>query len=309
MKLLIIVGIFIYILYLFYDNFIIINNHEKKYLSEITEIYNYNNNYTLLVQSSNNLKEPVVIRKLFINSYAVNNWNDTNYLKNIFGNYNVPIINNEDNYQDRIVDKFSNIIDSNKTYLILFPYLSRSKLNLNSNNYTTQNNFINDVKGLINNNLSYQSIINDDYLFNNSNIIHTISIGKNNNSTPKENGGIQWHTEASSNYFIQIVGKKRWYLSNNDHQFCPKFFSTVSLKATCNTKIDDLIHLNNIKYVDLYPGDMLFIPDWYWHNTIGNNNISIGVSIRKLHLLNAFNNHFLYSMISIYNILTLFIFG
>lgn len=303
MNLIIIVCIFI--IYISYNYYIYINT--TKYSSNITEINNYNSDYKLLLKASNNFKEPVVIRKLFTNSFAVNNWNDTNYLKKIIGNYNLPIINNDDDYLNRKIDTFSNIIDNNNSYLVLFPYHSKSKLNLNSNNYTIQNNFINDVKELINNNLSYQSIINDNYLFNNSNTIHTISMGKNNNSD--DTGGIKWHTEISSNYFIQIVGKKRWYLSNNDHQFCPKFFSTVSIKATCNTKHDDLVHLNNIKYVDLYPGDMLFIPDWYWHNTIGNNNISIGVSIRKLNIFNAFNNHFLYSMMSIYNIVKLFIFG
>jgi hypothetical protein len=47
--------------------------------SKVTEINNYN--YKLLLKASNNLKEPVVVRNLFINSHAINNWNDTNYLK------------------------------------------------------------------------------------------------------------------------------------------------------------------------------------------------------------------------------------
>jgi hypothetical protein len=56
-------------------------------------------------------------------------------------------------------------------------------------------------------------------------------------------------------------------------------------------------HIPGVKYVDLYPGDMLYNPDFQWHTIVNFEGLSIGTPIRELNSTLAFRNNPLFSSI------------
>lgn len=88
----------------------------------------------------------------------------------------------------------------------------------------------------------------------------------------------QLHFDSDHNVFVQIVGKKRWLLfpHHQTHRLSP--FPKISVKwhksrlsmydppAAVLAKHPDVFEaLSYARCVDLSPGDVLFIPGFYWH--------------------------------------------
>lgn len=116
--------------------------------------------------------------------------------------------------------------------------------------------------------------------------------------------GTGWHCAIGNNYFIQVVGKKRWYFldQKNSAMMQPVRGGMFNI----NTGSDQTI-LNNkhmpLLYADVLAGDMLYNPDWMWHSIQNYEGVSIGLPVRELNLSLSFRNNFQYSSIIMSNVL------
>ena len=103
-----------------------------------------------------------------------------------------------------------------------------------------------------------------------------------------------FHNASASNFFIQVVGEKEWYLAPNYYRliFDPSPTDGMSRGAPVKTKqgpfdpfspsFEKPYHL--FEFMDMYhmvlkPGDIFYNPPYYWH-AVKNNSFSIGMGYR-----------------------------
>jgi len=108
-----------------------------------------------------------------------------------------------------------------------------------------------------------------------------------------------WHCAELQNFFVQIYGTKEW-------QFCPPSWTAcldprvVSLSQQyCHSMIDfrapdheshPLYAYAPLRRVVLEPGDVLYVPPFWWH-CVYNPEVSIGLAVWWINLLPALRSH------------------
>lgn len=116
--------------------------------------------------------------------------------------------------------------------------------------------------------------------------------------------GTDWHCAPGNNWFIQVVGRKRWYFMNQKYgaYMHPVVNSWLSFKTSLTPEmvadVQDYVPMN---YVDLAPGDLLYNPDYYWHTVKNYGGLTIGVPLREFIIRKCFENNFQYTSIAVLN--------
>lgn len=116
--------------------------------------------------------------------------------------------------------------------------------------------------------------------------------------------GTDWHCAPGNNWFIQVVGRKRWYFLAPKYgaYLHPVVNSWLSFKTSLTPEmvkeVQDYVPMN---YVDLNPGDMLYNPDYYWHTVKNYGGLTIGVPLREFIVKKCFQNNVQYTAIAILN--------
>lgn len=107
------------------------------------------------------------------------------------------------------------------------------------------------------------------------------------------------HAAPSSNFFIQVKGKKKWTIyPSYDRMFLDvKSNRSYYYHSDLNPNQEDYKKYPLSKYAEKYEvvleeGDVLWVPPFAWHHVF-NISPSIGVSYRFLNLREAFKNSFL----------------
>ena len=130
--------------------------------------------------------------------------------------------------------------------------------------------------------------------------------------------GTGWHAEPGHNYFTQVIGKKRWYLMEPKYSsfMLPLRGGVVNMQSgsyhVTNTMMlhnESLMKRLPLLYVDTYPGDLLYVPDWFWHTVQNYEGFNIGCPIRELNITLAVRNNAHYMSIIALNKLMKNIFG
>lgn len=264
--------------------------------------------YELLKKATNNFRNPVVVKGLFDDTLGVKKWHEPDYLPNIIGNIELSVIpdatygtSQRNRYNSNFSEVFNDIINNeNSTKYIFFPVNTR-KDNNNKDQHLYKNNELaeNEINKLVNNDLDIQKILWNSFgtkkhkTYVNSQLI--IGRGyKNINSTT----GTGWHCAMGNNWFVQVIGKKRWYFLNPKYSslFHPLRVGPVAMQV--GIKNFDKYHENlPLEYVDLESGDLLYNPDWYWHTIKNYEGLSIGVPIREFNISLSFQNNYHFALI------------
>jgi len=110
----------------------------------------------------------------------------------------------------------------------------------------------------------------------------------------------QWHCAELQNLFVQIYGTKEWWMCSPDYTPCldPR---VVSLSQQyCHGMVDfrkpdleryPLYRFAPQRRVLLEPGDVLYVPPFWWH-CVYNPEVSIGLAVWWINLLPAMRSHF-----------------
>merc|ERR1719221_1118733 len=276
-------------------------------------------NMDSLRKATKNFKYPVLVRGLFKDTPAVNNWSKKGYLSKIFEKYHMPIINNakfgtqQDNRTEEYFGEVFEEVRSNpksKKY-IFFPVLSRFQ----QMNRSEIDELIHLTNKVVHDDLMLSDKIWNGFATNadrhrgfyNSQFIIGRGTGDMNQTT-----GTGLHAEPGHNWFTQVVGKKRWYLMEQKYSSFMKPIrgGIVNMQAG-HPRLHDPENFNRfpLQYADTLPGDLLYSPDWYWHSVKNYEGFNIGCPIREFNVTLAIQNNALYTSIIAWNKFVKSVFG
>lgn len=290
-----------------WDKLIYIDTSKEYEPEQIKTIYKDEYSYNKLKIETNYWTRPCVVRNLFSNTTAVKKWHSENYLPSYLGNITINTVEdatygNIQNifYNDFFNESFKDIILNNlSTKYLFFPTKTRTN-NYKNGTYELMTKIINK---LVLDDLNINKILWNGFGTQNhkkyigSQLI--IGRGRKNNTITTGTG---WHCAIGNNWFIQVVGHKRWYFLNPKYSslFGPLRYASSAF-IIGNQKIKKLQKHLPIEYVDLYPGDLLYNPDWYWHTIYNDDGLTIGVPIREFNISLSFKNNYHFTTIVIIN--------
>jgi hypothetical protein len=269
--------------------------------------------YTIerLREATENYKRPAIVRGLFSDTKGCRKWKEVGYLANsVLADQIVPVVRGavfDKAQNNRTTELFKNAIseiysDKNSKLYLFFPVKSRNQLTKMGK--AEAERLVQNVNTLVAEDLEIHNKIWSGFgtsahsTFGGSQLV--IGRGTADNTTT----GTGWHCAIGNNYFIQVVGKKRWYFldQKNSAMMQPVRGGMFNI----NTGSDQTI-LNNkhmpLLYADVLAGDMLYNPDWMWHSIQNYEGVSIGLPVRELNLSLSFRNNFQYSSIIMSNVL------
>lgn len=252
---------------------------------------------------------PCVVRNLFSNSIAVKKWMDKDYLPTFLGKIKINTLENASYgniqnifYNDLFNKTFNDIIlNTSSTKYLFFPTKTRIN-NYENGSYEEMTKIVNK---LVLNDLNIDKIIWNGFGTNKHKkyIGSQLIIGRGqNNNTNTNTTGTGWHCAIGNNWFIQVVGHKRWYFLNPKYSYYlgPLRYA-ASVFILGNQEAKKLYKYLPIEYVDLYPGDLLYNPDWYWHTIYNDDGLTIGVPLREFNITLSFKNNYHFTFIAIIN--------
>jgi hypothetical protein len=103
--------------------------------------------------------------------------------------------------------------------------------------------------------------------------------------------GTSWHCASGMNWFIQVHGRKRWYMSHP--KVSPWIYAKMHKSGSfCGSPVPHegqreqiladypLYEHVPVFYTDLEPGDVLYVPPWWWHAITNLSDSTIAVATR-----------------------------
>eukprot|EP00549_Striatella_unipunctata_P015993 CAMPEP_0118698934 /NCGR_PEP_ID=MMETSP0800-20121206/15540_1 /TAXON_ID=210618 ORGANISM="Striatella unipunctata, Strain CCMP2910" /NCGR_SAMPLE_ID=MMETSP0800 /ASSEMBLY_ACC=CAM_ASM_000638 /LENGTH=396 /DNA_ID=CAMNT_0006598937 /DNA_START=52 /DNA_END=1242 /DNA_ORIENTATION=+ len=255
----------------------------------------------LVQKLSDNFRQPVVVKGLFKDSPASTKWTEPGYLASKIGEYKVRAINLKKTFpslqNNRTIMPFKDamyeILSNRESFLYLFfPIYSRSYKEHNKEDIEPIE-LVEAVKELVLEDLELDTRIAPGYGTPSDKAYKgaQLLIGRG-HKDQKETTGTGWHCSAGSNWFIQVIGTKRWFFLDS------KWGVYLSLLRGGTThfvtgsydspKIQDYLP---VKYVELEAGDMLYNPDFQLHTILNKEGLSIGVATRDFHLKRSIRNN------------------
>ena len=268
-----------------------LNDYENKIISKtikekvnVTEIPTITGKLTKneFIKLSNNYRNPVLIRGYLKNTNAIDKWNK-DYLKNIIGDFEINILNNDDKLKIQNY-KFNDFIDKMETENIYI-----------NNNHTILSYFpklYDDIKSRFE---SFISVINS-----NLRNIHIANLFIGYNKKTKKTGS-NMHCGGSGNFFCMIQGTKRWTLIDPKYS-CILKGRVASTGIHAQTLFDmpdtplseypEILEYIPRYDITLQPGDILWNAPWWWHRIENSDGFNVGLAIRnnKVTKLNLQNN-------------------
>ena len=195
-----------------------------------------------------NIKKPFVIKN------AVNSRIDVSYLNNYFGDQNITFLNDQSEQENLKLSDFIEKIDSGSKY--------RLRANTKIGNLIVDHIDTSYIQKIKNTKKRFL-----DYLlsFGKTSRQHTLFLSTKDCVFAK-------HAHVTSGLIIQLHESKKWYLSKTRDNFWQVKYKQVIFPTPLYI-IDKKI--NNEDVVTLDPGDMIYMPAYWFHYTTSKNtNIS-----------------------------------
>lgn len=242
--------------------------------------------------ATDNWKHPAVVRGLFNKTSAHEKWGTPDYLPSKIGEFQIPVVRNgvvNTLQNDRGLMKFKDAYadihsdDDSKTYLF-FPV--KSRFNFNHSEIGALEELSKRINKLVLEDLEIHKILWDGFgTDRHKNYFGSqLIIGKGSADTAQTTG-TGWHCAPGNNWFIQVLGSKRWYFLDQEHS--AYMFPLRGGKINMNAGNMDMARLQKhlpLRYADIHAGDLLYNPDWEWHTIQNFEGLSIGVPIREMNI-------------------------
>lgn len=255
--------------------------------------------FEVLREATDNFRRPAVVRNLFKDSIAVTMWGDREYLPSKFGDTQIPVILNGTvgTLQDkRVVESFASefqkLYDAESTSKYLF-FPVKSRIFFNGSAAGSSESLEKLVNEIVMEDIGLEKIrpgfggpAHKSFQFS------QFVIGKSFTDENTKATGSDWHCAPGNNYFIQVVGRKKWDFI--DPVYSPYLWPLkggVNNMWTANPDVaKDEKHIPTWTVV-LEPGDMVYNPDWMWHKITNFDGLSIGVPAREGNATNIIRNN------------------
>jgi len=262
-----------------------------------------------LRKATDNFRFPAVVRGLFNDVPGLEKWKDVNYLNSKIGHFDVPVVKKAlygTLQNDRATMPFSeahtDIMTNEESKMYLF-FPVESRTNFNGSDSGQSAKLKKAVNDLVWEDLELGTRIWNGFGTPNHQGFHgsQLIIGRGTNDS-EATTGTGWHCAAGNNWFVQVVGKKRWYFIDpvNSAVLSPLRGGKVNMQ-TGNRKMADLHDHIHLRYADVGAGDLLYNPDWEWHTIKNYEGLSIACPIREFNLTLSLQNNLQYTLIVLTN--------
>lgn len=228
---------------------------------------------------------PVLIKGGALNWPAYQQW-DFDFFKNRYGEHPVILSNHRD------LDDAPDLVSQQSTLGKIIEGISE-----NSMKYARFNPLLDSYPELQQQlNQSWLDQVRDTEIKKH----HALFIGNTGTKTNIHNAG-------NDNIFVQIRGKKRWYLWDQRAYYiinprvnrAPAKASALDPSADNTESCPAFQHLPRYEVL-LEPGDIIFVPAYLWHH-VENLSPSIGIGNRWLSPRNTINNNMLFAFLELFN--------
>ena len=271
---------------------------DKREHERIKEIQADDYSYELMKKVTENFSKPAIVKGLFSNTTAAMNWKKPGYLKNKLGDMNIAVYTQifaKDAYLTNMSKLVSlpggevveDIITNEKSNLrFVFPQFALDEFN------TTDPVALAAKSDELVEELGLHRVREGWGKKNHINYIGQqffIGRGLKDELSYK---GVGWHTEPGNNWFIQVIGKKRWYVMAPQHSALMRPIKRTSrlIRPSYPDQIEKYEERFPVLYGDLEAGDMIFNPEWYWHKTKLFPGPSISVPMREIYPFRNFRS-------------------
>lgn len=276
----------------------------------VKEIQAKDYSYEYLVEVSEGLQEPVVVRGLFADSNAVKRWHDPAYLNSSLKDYEVPITQDGESWlpsQDVEVGSFGDAytditLGDHSNKILFFPLFNRKM----DGTYNKELEY--KVRDIIKADLQAPETLGPIWQ-------EAVKMPDGENrfqfiiaqgwESLNETTGTPFHCAAGGNWFVQTVGTKVWYFVHPKYTsgFEPLRHGPISFapKETDNAHFDQFMDILPNLQVTLQPGDLLYNPPWYWHAIRNGPGTSLAAIMRSFDLKPARKNNFLFTLVMVSN--------
>lgn len=259
------------------------------------EDYSYEN----LRIASDNWREPVIVRNWAKDTRAIQSWSPE-YVRERLGQYDVVVYQNATLGKDhelncdapwtrnavwtqleKLGDAISEIETGESLKTIVIPPASRVKRAFNA---SAQADYMSLVRELeleklggpwTNKGVDYSTLVQFWAGYGVESGTH----------------GTGWHADICNNFIVQTAGTKNWtFVHPDDSKFMRP---TMKQGKTAISGMDASVLRDNMPYLDkkfvtIRPGDMMYNPDWYWHQIKNNPGYTSAVVARECNLTNSF---------------------
>ena len=112
-----------------------------------------------------------------------------------------------------------------------------------------------------------------------------------------KNSGSSWHYANNENVFIEIYGVKHWcFINIHEWIFMRAWASDFSYQRAYPPYLEKIPH----SCVSLYPGDILYMPSWTWHQVQNLGTLNLGIANRITPLFKLSEFRFPYDLYNLY---------
>ncbi len=295
------------------------NNHVLKHIDfsqprpylKVPEIPASEYTFEKLRELTNGWRHPAVVRGLFKDTPGYRDWqNNPERIIQEIGEYQIPFVADAtyNTLQNgRVVASFEEsyreiLSNPNSKRYLFFPVKSRFSFNHS------------DLASLDKLQKKIDKIVLDDLQINQKiwpgfgdESVHKSYFGSqlivgNGFKDEKDTTGTGWHCAAGNNWFVQVVGSKKWYFMDPEYSayMHPLRGGQVNM-MTGTRNMSNLQPFIPIREIDVHAGDLLYNPDWEWHTIKNYEGLSIGVPIREVNLTLSFQNNWHYTTIVFVN--------
>lgn len=274
-------------------------------------------NYEELRQATENFRSPVVVRGLFANTTAVKKWSQPGYLAEKLGKYPIPVVQNSavnGRQSDRKIELFEDAItdvlsDKKSMKYLFFPVKSRG--HYPGSEEGVLENLIMDTDNLTRTDLDVANRLwpsFGDYNVHKTYMGGQFIIGRGHKSDKKATG-THWHCECTGNWFVQVVGSKRWFFIDQKYSSWMKPSRVGIGSFGAQHDLVDKAKYLPVKEITVTAGDLLYNPDFAWHRIENGEGLGIGAPLRELNVTYGFQNNFQFSTVTLFNVAWKKVFG
>mmetsp|Transcript_42905 Transcript_42905/g.93277 ORF Transcript_42905/g.93277 Transcript_42905/m.93277 type:complete len:368 (+) Transcript_42905:41-1144(+) len=259
--------------------------------------------------ATQNWRYPAVVKGLFNGVPGMEKWKDVNYLNSKLGHFEIPVVKKavyNTLQNDRAIMPFSeahtDIMTNEDSKMYLF-FPVQSRFNFNGSEQGQMEKLKTAVNDLVVEDLQLGERIWKGFGGPNHQNYYgaQLIIGRGSNDTDATTG-TGWHCAAGNNWFVQVVGKKRWYFMDpvDSALLSPLRGGKVNMQTGNRQMADYLGHIP-MRYADVEAGDLLYNPDWEWHTIKNYEGLSIATPIREFNMSLSFQNNAQYTLIILAN--------
>lgn len=281
------------------------SSHLKPTVSPVVEIDAANYSFDALKQLTDQFTSPVVVRGLFSQSASVKKWRSPEFFTHNYGEQSFLV---QEKWQTRPqIDTVLNAeISANKKSTAGADDSQKMRLkDIISRMLAGEPLYVNNLDAIFRNNAALLEDLEIPYR------VEQWWEGPNQPLNPvmvqlfmgmgaphkQQTTGTPMHCARHANFFIQVVGSKKWTLIQPKYSLFLRPLLSYHVPACLSDTMPEVTETLPRQEVILNPGDALFNPPWMWHQVENMPGFNVGCATRELRFLGSMKNNPMFTIL------------